>query len=51
MDEDIYNRMMSEEHERIEREAKAVTRGCGLLALIVALIVAVVIILYKLFSV
>jgi len=51
MDEDFYNRMMSEEHERIEREAKTATRGCGLLALIVALIVTAIIILYKLFNV
>lgn len=51
MDEDIYNRLMSEEQQRIEREAKAITRGCGLLALIVAFIVGLILLFIKLVSV
>lgn len=48
MDEDIYNRMMSEEHERLERQAKAFTRGCGMMFLIIAVVVAVILIFIQL---
>lgn len=48
MDEDIYNRLMSEEHERMEREVKAFTRGCGMMFLIIAVVVAVILIFIKL---
>ena len=51
MDEDIYNRMMSEEHERLERQVKAFTRGCGMMFLIIAVVVAVIMIFIKLVSV
>lgn len=50
MDEDKYNEYAAEEHQRIEREAKVITRGCGLMALIVAALVAVIIIFIKLLS-
>lgn len=40
-----------QEQQEMERAANKATRGCGLLALIIALIIAVIIILYKLFSV
>jgi hypothetical protein len=48
MDEDNYNEMMRQEHERIERAVKAATRGCGLLFLIIAIIISLLIILIKL---
>lgn len=51
MDEDIYNRLMSEEHERMEREVKAFTRGCGMMFLVVAIVVAVILIFIKLVSI
>ena len=47
MDEDYYNKIMWEERQQMEREAKALTRGCGLLALIVAVLAAVVCIIYS----
>lgn len=47
MDEDYYNKIMWEERERMEREAKAITRGCGLMALIIAVIAALVCIIYS----
>ena len=48
MDEDIYNKMMSDEQQRIEREAKTITRGCGMLALVIAVVVAVILIFIQL---
>jgi len=42
MDEDIYNKSMADEHERLEREAKIFTRGCGMLALVIAIIVLLI---------
>lgn len=47
MDEDYYNEQMWEERQRMEREAKALTRGCGLLSLIVAVLAAVICIIYS----
>lgn len=46
MDEDIYNKMMSEEHERLEREAKAFTRGCGMMFLLIALLIALICLIF-----
>lgn len=51
MDEDIYNRLMSEEHERMEHQAKAFTRGCGMMFLVVAIVVAAILIFIKLVSI
>jgi flagellar biogenesis protein FliO len=48
MDEDINNKMMADEHERMEREAKVFTRGCGLLALVIAIVVGVTLLFIKL---
>jgi len=48
MDEDINNKMMCEEHERLEREAKVFTKGCGMLALVVAIVVGVILLFIKL---
>ena len=51
MDEDRNNKYMADEHERLEREAKGITRGCGLLALVVAVVVGAILIIYKFLSV
>ena len=51
MDEDIYNKMMSDEQQRIEREAKTITRGCGMLALVIAFVVGVILLFIKLVSI
>jgi len=51
MDEDINNKMMAEEHERLEREAKVFTRGCGMLALVIAIVVGVILLFIKIVSV
>jgi diacylglycerol kinase len=48
MDEDINNKYMADEHERLEREAKGITRGCGLLALVVAVVVGVILLFIQL---
>jgi flagellar biogenesis protein FliO len=48
MDEDINNKMMCEEHERMEREAKVFTRGCGMLALVISIVVGVILLFIKL---
>ena len=48
MDEDINNKMMCDEHERMEREAKVFTRGCGLLALVIAIVVGVIMLFIQL---
>lgn len=50
MDEDNYNEMMRQEHERIERAVKSATRGCGLMALIVSALALFVIVIIKLLS-
>ena len=47
MDEDYYNQQMWEERQQMEREAKALTRGCGLLFLIIAVLAALVCIIYS----
>jgi len=46
MDEDWHNRHLMEEREEIEREGRAI-RGCGLLALVVAILSAIVSIIVK----
>ena len=43
MDEDYFNKRMTDE----QREAKAATYGCGMLALIVAVVSAIIIIIIK----
>ena len=43
MDEERYNQFMVEEHKQIEAEAKALTKGCGCGALVVALVVALLV--------
>lgn len=48
MDEDINNKMMCDEHERLEREAKVITRGCGMLALVIAIVVGVIMLFIQL---
>jgi len=48
MDEDINNKMMCEEHERLEREAKVFTKGCGMLALVIAIVVGVILLFIRL---
>jgi flagellar biogenesis protein FliO len=48
MDEDINNKLMADEHERMEREAKVFTRGCGMLALVIAIVVGVILLFIKL---
>jgi hypothetical protein len=45
MDEEMSGRYAAQEQQRIEREAQAATRGCGLLALIIAVLTALVCIL------
>ena len=51
MDEDRNNKYMADEHERLEREAKAITRGCGMMSIIIAVVVGVILIFIKLVSV
>lgn len=48
MDEDIYNRTMADEHERMAREAKRLTKGCGIGALLVAALLVIAKIIYSL---
>lgn len=36
MDEEYHNGMTAEEHRQMEEEAKALTKGCGCSALLVA---------------
>lgn len=51
MDEDINNKMMRDEHQRMEDEAKVFTRGCGMLALVIAIVVGVILLFIKIVSV
>ena len=51
MDEDINNKYMADEHQQIEREAKVITRGCGMLALVIAIVVGVILLFIKIVSV
>jgi hypothetical protein len=40
--------MMADEHERMEHEAKIFTRGCGMLALVISIVVGVILLFIQL---
>lgn len=47
MDEDYYNALTADEREQYEREAKVVIRGCGCGALVIAVIAAVLVMIFS----